>query len=321
MPENNAAAAPASNSPFNQPLREGATAPGGDAHAPSADKMDWHTASPAERKRRTTAAGAAYADQMSGHPSSEPWVDPNRQSKDGAPQGGNAKPDKPAGTVRNLANPGDLDPAAKSEPMVRVSDTLEVPEAKFKEVLAELSAREVGQHSTPPTADGYKIELPKDFKAPVGAEGYALNEKDPRLPALREVALKHKLSNSALNDLVAVGAAHEAHQMAVLQHARQAELGKLGPTASGRVTAVQTFFNGYLDKADAEALNNTLWTSGIITAFEKLITKVASGHGSTYSNANRDGGGRQGVSDAVWDSWSYGQRSNYARTGDPNRAA
>ena len=86
------------------------------------------------------------------------------------------------------------------------------------------------------------------------------------------------------------------------------------------------FLSGYLgDQAvaligDGQRNPGVLWTSNIVKAFEALITKVAGGHGSGFSQSGRNGGPRTGPTEEQWATWSIGQRMNFSRTGDPDRA-
>lgn len=175
------------------------------------------------------------------------------------------------------------------------------------------------RNSLPQKPEDYKLENSKEFKIPDGIE-FKWNGEDKSLQGFRAWAQKAGLTQEQFSQALDLYAGNTIAQTQALKDARAAELGKLGATADARIASVKTFLNGFLGDADAAVLTDTLWTAGIVQGFEKLITKIASGHGSSFSQANRDGGGKQ-VDDATYNGWSVAQRMNYSRTGDPNKAA
>jgi hypothetical protein len=303
------------NSPFHQPLKAGVAAPGAEPRTPSADQMAFHQASPDERSRMTQEALSDRRGEGPGHVHTRaadgtPLIDGKPAAEFNRPPGVSSKPDQQSAN----SAPGDGDRQANKagEPFVRFADGSE-------HVLSpEMSARLSGMLSAPETPEGYTTELPKDFQAPQGLK-VEFNQDNPSLKAFRAAAKDIGLSQDQFSRLLGVYAGEQVVFQQTLKTAREAEIGKLGAAASARMSAINTFLVGHLGDADAKALQDSIWTAAAVKSWERLITQLANSHGSAYSQSNRDGGSN-GVDDKTYESWSYNQRANYARTGDPNKA-
>lgn len=186
------------------------------------------------------------------------------------------------------------------------------------EALTFKAAEDVRRATLPAKAEDYKIALPADFKPPEGIE-FKFNEADQNLQTFRTIAKEAGLTQDQFSKALSLYAGTRVTEAQTLKEARDAELGKLGSTASARISAINQFLDGYLGAEDAGHLKGALWTAGIVQSLEKLITKVATGHGSNFSQQHRDTGKAE-VSDETYNSWSGAQKLNYARTGDPNKA-
>lgn len=195
----------------------------------------------------------------------------------------------------------------------------------LSDLTAFKAAEDVRRNALPQKPEDYKYELPKDFQAPQGLE-FKFNESDPNLQAARAVAKELGISQDGFSKLLGLYAGTKVNETQAIKGAYDAEVAKLGSAGPARVSAVTQFLNGILGEDGARPLVGTkdrpgvLWTADIVKSFETLITKLASGHGSTFSHAHRDGGKTE-VDDATYNSWSHAERMNYARTGDPNKAA
>lgn len=197
----------------------------------------------------------------------------------------------------------------------------EIKGGDFRKSFDELStfkaAEDVRKNTLPKTADEYKVELPKEFKVPEGLE-FAFDEKDPLLGRAREIAHQRGLGQDAFTEILGLYAGARVGEAQQLKAARDAEVGKLGPTASARIDAVTTWMKGMVGEDGAKALSQMLVTAGHVQAFESLITKFTSQGAGGFKQNGRDQQSKQ-VDKATYDSWSIGQRLNYARTGDPDR--
>lgn len=124
-----------------------------------------------------------------------------------------------------------------------------------------------------------EVKLPDTVKVPEGME-LKIDEKDPRVPVLRKLALDHGLPQDTVNALVAFDAQMqiEAHAAEVARVAEQDKT--LGQNAKDRKGAVAAWFKGLKDggKISAEefAEANELATfAHSVTLFEKLQAMLA----------------------------------------------
>jgi hypothetical protein len=122
----------------------------------------------------------------------------------------------------------------------------------------------------------FEVKLPETVKVPDGMQ-IKLDDKDARLPLLRDIALKHGLDQDTVNDLVALDA-----QMKIAEHTQsletfKAEDAKLGDNAKPRKEAVGAFLKGLKESgaftAEEYDAIRPLDAAGV-TAFEKLIKKL-----------------------------------------------
>jgi len=204
-----------------------------------------------------------------------------------------------------------------------LADKRTIDYGKLNEIVTRDAADQVRRNSLPGKAEDLTYTLPKDFKAPEGVE-FKFNEQDQNLQGAR--ALMHDIihgkvtGQEAFSKMLGLYAGVRVNETQAIKTARDAELGKLGPTATARMSAINTFLEGTLGAADAKPLQDAIWTAAAAQSWEKLITKLATGHGSRFAQNGRDGRAGQAVDQKTYDGWSPAQRLNYARTGDPDRA-
>jgi hypothetical protein len=122
-----------------------------------------------------------------------------------------------------------------------------------------------------------ELKLPDDVKLPDGMEA-KIDEKDPRIPMLRQIAVERGLDQDTVNTLVALDAKMkiEAHNAEVARIA--AEDQKLGANVKQRKDAVQNWAKGLLDKKEIsqdeyDEIRMTGATAAGVTLLEKLIAK------------------------------------------------
>lgn len=187
--------------------------------------------------------------------------------------------------------------------------------------VSELVARDAVEASRkltlPQKLEDYKLELPKDFKAPEGMTAPAFDDANPLTARFRETALKHGLTQDAASDLLAIYAAGQIDDQATQKKAFDGEVAKLGVTGPQRIDAIKT----WLKATGAEALADTLWTAGIVQSYEGLMQKFTGG--SSFSQQHRDAADNK-PSEDEYSSWSYGEKREYATSGkrpDRQRAA
>lgn len=129
-------------------------------------------------------------------------------------------------------------------------------------------------------AEDIKIEvkLPETVKVPDGLQ-LQINDKDPRVPVLREMAIKHGLTQDAVNALVAFDAEQQIAAHTAEQTRIAAEDAKLGANAAARKTAVGNWLKGMKDRNELTAdeyaaVQVYAIDAAAVTALEKIITKV-----------------------------------------------
>lgn len=145
----------------------------------------------------------------------------------------------------------------------------------YSEAAAVKAERETYLASLPKEAKDYKIELklPEGFKPPEGVE-LKIDDKDGRIPPLREFAKKHQLSQDALNDLIWLDAQNQLEMMKREDDALQAEFAKLGENGKTRKDAADAYLKANLSNDEYEALKPYVTSAVAFGAIEKLITKA-----------------------------------------------
>lgn len=182
---------------------------------------------------------------------------------------------------------------------------------KSYDELAAFKAAEEVKRATIPAPEAYKVELPKDFKAPPGVE-FKFNEADPLIGQLRQFANKSGLNQEQFEQGLSLYAASQVATQQQIATARDAEISKLGANATARVTNVMTWLKAVAGDDLGTALANNLWTAKQVEAFERMIGRFTSQGGSTFTASGREPGG-QGMADADWDKLSYAEKLDYAR--------
>jgi hypothetical protein len=221
-------------------------------------------------------------------------------------------------TTDPAAAPAQLDQAGKpaADTAHKFGDTT-VTEAELQEFLANKGARESGRLQAPETPDGYKVELPKNFQAPLGVE-VALNPSDPAFGQLRGWAHSHGIDQSAFADLLGVHAGPQASQLALGKFAYESEVAKLGAAGPGRIDALATWLRGTLGDqgkilsgvrdAKGNVHGGILWTADIVGALEKLMNNQRSQGAASYTGNSRDLGVRDAGKIEGYAGMSFEQR-------------
>ena len=124
----------------------------------------------------------------------------------------------------------------------------------------------------------FELKLPDTVKVPDGFE-VKIDEKDPRLPFLRDLAVARGLDHDTINDLVALDAQQKIAMHAVETARVAAEDQKLGDNVKVRKGALETWAKGLLDAKtisaeEHEELRMTATTAAGVTLLEKLMAKA-----------------------------------------------
>ncbi len=135
----------------------------------------------------------------------------------------------------------------------------------------------------PAKPEDYKLEikLPETVKVPDELVGkIKVDDKDPRLPMLRQVAHQHGLTPDTVNALLAIDAqAKIAAHVAETQRVRD-EHKKLGANAQTRINAVGDWLKGLkarsvISATEHDALAEVATSAEAVSALEKIIAKAS----------------------------------------------
>lgn len=120
-------------------------------------------------------------------------------------------------------------------------------------------------------------KLPDDVKLPDGAT-WKINEKDPYVPELRQIAIKHGLSQDVVNDVMLMDARVKIGDYLAEQNRQAEENKKLGDNAKARKDAIFNWLNASgLEPPERLALAAGLTDAAAVTALEKVIQKIIGG--------------------------------------------
>jgi hypothetical protein len=176
-------------------------------------------------------------------------------------------------------------PAATSGEKFQVGQ-YSVTEAELGELITAKATRDSLAATLPGKPEDYKAELPVDFKVPEGVN-FQVDEKNPLLAQARAFAHRYQLPQAAFSELLALDSAQKIESTQRFETWKADQVAKLGPTASARVTAVDTFNRGMLGDKAAAALKSMMVTSDIVQAFEGLMAKFANQGSGSFSSAHR----------------------------------
>lgn len=157
----------------------------------------------------------------------------------------------------------------------------------------ELARFESISAQAPEKPEAYKVELPKEFKAPDGVEiqiDENAEEFKDLLASARVWAHENKFSQAQFSGLMGQFGQFLAQGQAKAIAARDAEMKSIGENASARITAVEKYVAAALPKAQAEALLGNLVSKAALEGFEALIRK-ASPAGATVNGPAANGAG------------------------------
>lgn len=124
--------------------------------------------------------------------------------------------------------------------------------------------------------------LPQDISEEAKKLGLkvTIDEKDPRIPAIRQIAVEAGLDQDVVNKLVAMDAKLKLQQTSAEIARITEEDKKLGANKDTRKQAIATWIDGLkaaktLSEEEAQELRLTAVTAAGVTALEKIIAKAA----------------------------------------------
>jgi hypothetical protein len=189
----------------------------------------------------------------------------------------------------------------------------------IKMLITAKAERDMRASQVPGTAADYKAELPKDLKLPPGVE-IKIDGNDPAFKDLQVFAHSRGWSQNDLSAALGIFASHQAREAAALNAALKAEVAKLGPNGTSRITALHQWLRGTVGDDMAKPLASMLVSERHVRALEFLAAKFTSGGAANFSQAHREpaqGSGR--VSDEEYQKMSPAQRWSYSRCFDQSK--
>lgn len=151
--------------------------------------------------------------------------------------------------------------------------------ASFEELSALKTQQAERLAGVPETADGYKLELPADFKLPDGVQ-FEIDANDPAIGQLREFALAEKLPQSVVSKILAIEAGRRASELDAAVKAVTAEEKALGANFPQRKAAAEAFLRTSLTEDQYNGIKSFVTSAKAFEAIETLIEKATAGGGS-----------------------------------------
>lgn len=182
-------------------------------------------------------------------------------------------------------------------------------------------AAEQSRKLTIPAPDKYEPALPADFQPPAGLE-FKIDASDPLIAQYRTLAHEFGLDQAQFSKGLGLLAAVRVGEAAQIKAAYDAEVAKLGATGTQRVDAVIQWINA-VGGAEAKALGDALKIAPVaatVTAFENLMKRFQTQGAASFSTAHQAPPPSK-PDDKTYQGWTFQQRMNFARTGDPNNSS
>jgi hypothetical protein len=160
------------------------------------------------------------------------------------------------------------------------------PRADFiKTAFDTHAAHEARLAARPEKPDGYKLELPKEFKSETPLK---FLPDDPRVAALQAFGHKNNWSQAEFSEALTFEAMRVTADNKSWTDYQAAEKAKAGANGEARATAIKTFLTGHVGEETAKTIFSGLTSYAQFEAVERLMTAVATGGGSQYRNGGRE---------------------------------
>jgi hypothetical protein len=191
---------------------------------------------------------------------------------------------------------------------------MELSGQDVREIMRAKAEADMRATRVPPTAAEYRAELPKDLRLPPGIE-IRIDPNDAAFKDLQALAHSRGWSRDDFAAALGIFAAREARDAAHMQTLLKAEIAKLGPNGSQRISAINTFLRGLVGDEHAKPLASMLVSERHVVALEHLADKYMSGGAASFSQSHREPAAGNGkVSDEDYAKMSAAQKWAYARS-------
>nr|DAH75491.1 MAG TPA: hypothetical protein [Caudoviricetes sp.] len=182
-------------------------------------------------------------------------------------------------------------------------------------LIASKAERDAAKAQVPEKPDGYQAKLPATFKMPEGFElpegETVLDETDPRVVALREVAHGKGWSQADFEEVLAFGVNQDIAERGRIKEAVSKEREKLGGRGVERIKSVTGWLDAKLGSDLASSLHSMMFTAKQVEAFEAVM-RLNRGDVPGTPGASRDSRPAE-ISDEDWDKMSSTDQILYAR--------
>ena len=129
----------------------------------------------------------------------------------------------------------------------------------------------------------------------------------------RQWAFENNIPQSSFSKLLELYAGSQVATEAMVKAGRDAEIAKLGPAGTARLTSVITFLKGQYGAEQGQRMASRIFTAQDVKDWEGIVARHASQGAAGFSQAHRDpGNGRGRVDQATYDKMSYTERKEYA---------
>jgi hypothetical protein len=113
--------------------------------------------------------------------------------------------------------------------------------------------------------------------------------------------------------MLSIYAGSQINDVSTVKMARDAEVAKLGPTASARIGAIEQFYKATYGEADAKIKMQRLLTADDVRIAEREMGKALNPHGSTYRPSTEAPPDAGKVDEATYARMSSAERFAYAK--------
>jgi len=158
-------------------------------------------------------------------------------------------------------------------------------ETFVRDHVAFRAAEESRKLTLPQKPEDYPFKLPDDFTLPQGVE-FVLDDKDARIPMLRELALKEGISADGFRKILGIYASGQVSDKQTIDAAHAAEVQKLGVNGTARKTAVDTFVKAF-DPENGAEVTKFMMSAGQVKFMEKIMSALRGSAGG-FTHANRE---------------------------------
>jgi len=203
--------------------------------------------------------------------------------------------------------------------------------ADYDRLLASDAATTSRKLTLPANPDAYKADLPKDFKLPVGMEGFGFKTDAPELKMAATFAHEAGLDQGQYSKLLGLYASTVVQAQQAFEQGKAAEIAKLGATGTARIDALHNFIKGAFGEAMAETVfgkqvegkgggfGGMLWTAQQVEFLEAMVAKLTSST-SSFSQQHREvQTAPQKLSQEQYDKLSTAEKKAYAAQFDQSQ--